>query len=258
VRRYLTRLTVSSEAAATRDAAATVLAGLLVAATAAVGVSLRYSGTGAATGIAVVAGSVPAVLSAGAVLRRRPRISTPADRVTLGRAVLASGCAAVTVLVLAGVVAARTWWFVALIVPTLLLDAVDGLVARRSGSVTRAGAALDMEVDAGVLVILSLAVASVLGEWVLLIGAMRYLFVAASWKWPVLRTPLPRSWFRRLVAGLQGAVLTAALAPAVPVDAARIAVLLALALLVASFGTQIVAIRRTAGDDPYPKDPTLR
>jgi phosphatidylglycerophosphate synthase len=249
---------VSSEAAATRDAAATVLAGLLVAATAAVGVSLRYSSTGATTGIAVVAGSVPAVLSAGGVLRRRPRISTPADRVTLGRAVLASGCAAVTVMVLAGVVAARTWWFVALIVPTLLLDAVDGLVARRSGSATRAGAALDMEVDAGVLVILSLAVASVLGEWVLLIGAMRYLFVAASWKWPVLSTPLPRSWFRRLVAGLQGAVLTAALAPVVPIDTARIAVLLALALLVASFGTQIVAIRGAARDDPYPKDPTLR
>jgi hypothetical protein len=55
---------------------------------------------------------------------------------------------------------------------------------------------------------------------------------------------LPRSQFRRVVAGLQGGVLAGALAPVVPVDVARAAVLLALVLLVVSFGTQIMAIRR--------------
>jgi hypothetical protein len=79
---------------------------------------------------------------------------------------------------------------------------------------------------------------------VLLIGAMRYLYVAASWAWPMLRSALPRSRFRRGVAGLQGGVLAAALAPVVPVDVAMVAVLVALVLLVASFGSQIVAIRR--------------
>ena len=90
-------------------------------------------------------------------------------------------------------VPARTWWLVALIVPTLLLDAVDGPVARRTGTVTEAGGRLDMQVDAGVLVVLSVAAAPVVGIWVVLIGALRYVFVAASWLRPSLRRPLPRS-----------------------------------------------------------------
>jgi hypothetical protein len=90
---------------------------------------------------------------------------------------------------------------------------------------------------------------------VLLIGAMRYLYVAASWARPILRSPLPRSRFRRAVAGIQGAVLAAALAPVVPVGAARVAALVALMLLVASFASQIVVIlagpRRPGRADPY-------
>jgi phosphatidylglycerophosphate synthase len=150
----------------------------------------------------------------------------------------------VTLMALAGAAPERTWLLFALVVPTLALDAVDGAVARRTRSATSAGAELDMQVDAGVLVVLSVAVTSVLGGWVLLIGAMRYLYVAASWAWPMLRSPLPRSRFRRFVAGVQGAVLAAALAPAAPVGVARVAVLVGLVLLVASFGSQIVVIRR--------------
>jgi hypothetical protein len=44
------------------------------------------------------------------------------------------------------------------------------------------------------------------------------------------------------VAGIQGAVLAASLAPVVPVGVARVAALVALVLLVASFGSQVVAI----------------
>jgi phosphatidylglycerophosphate synthase len=160
--------------------------------------------------------------------------------------VLASGCAAITVTVLAGPVPARTWTLLALTAPALLLDAVDGPVARRTGSASAAGARLDMEVDAGLLVVLSLAAAPVVGGWVVLIGAMRYLLVAASWLRPVLRTPLPRSSFRRLVAGLQGAVLATAIAPFVPVWVASLAALLALGLLIASFTSEIVMMERTA------------
>jgi phosphatidylglycerophosphate synthase len=222
----------------------TAWSGLLVAVTAAVATSRAHPTSGTALLLAAVAGSLPAALCAVAVSRRRPRTATPADRVTMTRAVLASGCAAVAVLALVDAVPARTWWLVALIVPTLLLDAVDGTVARRTGTVTEAGGLLDMQVDAGVLVVLSVAAAPVVGIWVLLIGALRYVFVAASWLRPSLRRSLPRSPFRRVVAGLQGAVLTFALAPVVPVGVASVVLLLALGLLVASFAHQIVLQER--------------
>ena len=163
-----------------------------------------------------------------------------------------------TVLVLAGPVPARTWTLLALTAPALLLDAVDGPVARRTGSTSAVGARLDMEVDAGLLVVLSLAAAPVVGGWVVLIGAMRYLLVAASWVRPELRTPLPPSTFRRGVAGLQGVVLAAAIAPFVPRWVATAAALVALGLLIASFTSEVVTMERLAKPSadavPLPED----
>jgi len=227
---------------AERDAAATVLAGVVATCVAAVVPALVYGVSAGETVPAVVLGPLPAVLAAVAVLRRRPLTSTVADRVTLGRAVLLSGCTATTVLVLIGEVPARTWWLLLFAVPALLLDAADGAVARSTGSVTEAGARLDYQVDSGALVVLSLAVAPTLGYWVVLIGALRYLFVACSWVRPAWRLPLPSSDFRRFVAGLQGAMLAVAMAPAVPVGVAAAGVAVALALLVVSFGSSIVIL----------------
>jgi hypothetical protein len=107
-----------------------------------------------------------------------------------------------------------------------------------------------MQVDAGVLVVLSLAVATALGWWVALIGAMRYLYVVAARARPALATPLPRSRFRVVVAGTQGGVLAGALAPFVPATLATTAVAVALALLVASFGSQLVAAETAATETP--------
>jgi phosphatidylglycerophosphate synthase len=119
-------------------------------------------------------------------------------------------------------------------------------VARRTGTATEEGALLDMQVDAGVLVVLSLAVATAIGWWAVLIGAMRYLYVVASWMRPTLATPLPRSRFRVAVAGAQGGVLAGALAPFVPTALATAAVAVALGLLVASFGSHLIAAERAA------------
>lgn len=225
-------------------AVATTVAGVALSVTAAVLFGRSHDGSAAAVTAAAFLGTLPGALSALAVQRRLPRTVTPADRVTLGRAALACACAAMTAVVVLGNAPARSWWLVGLVVPTLALDAVDGLVARRTGTATAAGALLDMQVDAGVLVVLSVAAATVLGPWVLLVGALRYLFVATTRLRPGWRRTLPRSRFRRTVAALQGAVLTSALVPLVPIPAARTAVALGVVLLLVSFGTQILALER--------------
>ena len=48
-----------------------------------------------------------------------------------------------------------------------------------------------MEVDAFLVLVLALYDVRLLGGWVLLIGAARYLLVAAGWLLPWLRGPVP-------------------------------------------------------------------
>ena len=69
----------------------------------------------------------------------------------------------------------------------LVLDAVDGYVARRTATVSAFGARFDMETDAFLILVLSACVAGQWGWWVLVLGLARYLFVAAGWALPWLR-----------------------------------------------------------------------
>ena len=195
---------------------------------------------------AVVAGLTLVTVAALSVLRRRPSYSGPADRITLFRAVLAGGCATIVVLSLWGTVPTQSWWLVLLAAPAVLLDAVDGAVARRTGTSNKAGARLDMETDAMLLLVLSVPVALTVGWWALLIGLMRYLYVAASWFRPALRGELGFSSFRRVVAAIQGVVLVLVLIPVVPLAVATSLAAAALALLCLSFGRDILALERSA------------
>ncbi|MFJ9413406.1 CDP-alcohol phosphatidyltransferase family protein [Streptomyces sp. NPDC101227] len=167
----------------------------------------------------------------------------PANRVTLARAILVGG---VTALV-ADSFGHRppVAVLVALATVALILDAVDGQVARRTGTATALGARFDMEVDAFLILVLSIYVAMPLGAWVLFIGLMRYAFVAASWVLPWLRGDLPHSMARKTVAALQGIVLVVAGAGVVPTGWAILAVGAALALLVWSFGRDVAWLWRT-------------
>ncbi|MCI2416050.1 CDP-alcohol phosphatidyltransferase family protein [Saccharopolyspora sp. K220] len=170
--------------------------------------------------------------------RSPTRALGPANRVTLARATLV-GC--VTALVADGISAGtRTAVLVALATVALILDAADGYVARRTGTASALGARFDMEVDAFLILVLSIFVAMSLGAWVLAIGAMRYAFVAAAWLMPWLRAPLRPSFVRKTVAAMQGTILTAASADIVPRLGAVVAVAMALALLVWSFGRDVV------------------
>jgi len=109
------------------------------------------------------------------------------------------------------------WTSVAIATVGALLDAVDGPLARRRGEVSRFGARFDMEVDAFLIVTLSVLGWRMgkAGAWVLLSGAMRYLFVAASWVWPWLAADLPESYRRKAVCVVQIVTLIVTLAPVV-------------------------------------------
>jgi phosphatidylglycerophosphate synthase len=129
----------------------------------------------------------------------------PADLVTLSRSVLVGG---VTALVVDG--AAPTALVVTIASVALALDAVDGRVARLTRTVSPFGARFDMEVDAFLILVLSVFVARELGPWVLAIGLMRYAFVAAGRALRWLRAELPPSLVRKTVAAEQGIVLAVA------------------------------------------------
>jgi phosphatidylglycerophosphate synthase len=139
-----------------------------------------------------------------------PRLG-PANQVTLGRLALTAllgGFLGEAPAAVAGTAAA-------LAAVVLLLDGVDGWLARRGGWASPFGARFDMETDA-LLVLLMAALAWQLdkaGAWVLLSGAMRYLFVAAGVFLPWMRRPLPESRRRKTVCVLQVLSLLLALTP---------------------------------------------
>lgn len=174
----------------------------------------------------------------------------PANRITLGRAALA-----VPVLALAlrpaPLDTGALWWLIGLSTVVLVLDIFDGKVARRTGTQTPFGARFDMEVDAAVILTLSVLVwqSDKVGPWVLLIGGMRYLFVAASWIWPALGAELPPSTRRQTVCVVQGIALLVALGPIIPPWMAVAVVGASLASLVYSFAVD-VRWAVTAGGQP--------
>lgn len=164
----------------------------------------------------------------------------PADRVTLARAALVGGVAALTADALAG--GGRRGQvpvLVGLAVVALVLDGMDGQVARRSGTSSPLGARFDMEVDAFLILVLSVYDAPRFGGWVLAMGLMRYAFVAAYRVLPWMRRPLPARYWGKVVASAQGVTLVAAASGVLPRPLALAGLLGALALLVQSFGQSV-------------------
>ncbi len=215
-------------------AGAGVQVALLVALSA--GVGLRPVGWAAGA----VYGTLALVLLGFALRRSWPRSIGHANRVTLVRAVLVGG---VTALVADSLVdRIPTAVIVSIAAVALVLDAVDGIVARRTGTATPLGARFDMEVDAFLLLVLGVFVAQSLGWWVLAIGLMRYAFFVAGKLLPWLRAQLPASQARKVVAATQGVVLVVVSSHALPV--AGLFVGAALALLVWSFGRDVVWLWR--------------
>ncbi|TGN41492.1 CDP-alcohol phosphatidyltransferase family protein [Marinobacter confluentis] len=133
------------------------------------------------------------------------------------------------------------WLYVSLCLIALVLDGVDGKVARATGTETRFGARFDMELDALFILGLCLAVMALerAGVWVLALGLMRYGFVLAGAIWPVINGTLPESFRRKTVCVWQLVTLMVALLPITPDALAFWSLLLALALLCYSFATDL-------------------
>ena len=191
-----------------------------------------------AVAVGVTCGLGTAALLDRAMIRSGSTSLGPADRVTLVRAVLVGTVAALVAQSYVGAVPVGAVAGSALV--ALVLDAVDGRVARRTGTATGMGARFDMEVDAFLILVLSVFVAPAVGPWVLAIGAMRYAYVVAGWVLPWLRGPVPPRYWRKVVAGVQGVTLAVVAAGVLAWPVADAAVFAALALLVESFGRDVV------------------
>lgn len=95
------------------------------------------------------------------------------------------------------------------------LDGVDGWLARRTGLASAFGARFDMEVDAFLILTLSILAWQYdkAGAWIILAGLLRYFFVAAGWVWPRMQRALLPSWRRQAVCVLQIAGLSVVILP---------------------------------------------
>jgi phosphatidylglycerophosphate synthase len=221
---------------------ATILGVLATAAL--LGVVSATAGLGVAGWIAGLAtGSAATALIVTARMRSDQPAILPADWVTLTRAVL---CAGVTGLVAASF--GRPVSITALVTLStvaLALDAVDGQVARRTGTANSLGGRFDGEVDAFLILLLSIVASQAYGSWVLVIGAARYALLLAGWLIPWLAAPLPPRYWRKVVAAVQGIVLTVAASGLLDRLTGRIAVAAALLLLAESFGRDVIWLYRT-------------
>ena len=171
-----------------------------------------------------------------------------ASWITLTRATLAVGVAALTAASFELPVATATLVVLASI--ALALDFADGWIARCTGTQSALGAKLDGEVDAFLILVLSIEVAPTAGGWVLLIGLARYLFLAAGWALPWLRAPLPRRDWRKTVTAAQGVALVVAASGAPPLWLSRVLLAVALAMLAESFGRDIWWLWRHRDEAP--------
>lgn len=234
---------VSSHAAPPRrtSSVAVPLAAATAALSAGTAIVLTFGHYGA--GYAVAAGGVFALVGLALLMawrRRGPETGRfgPANTVTLFRAVL--------VALTAGALgqpdgAAGMWPIVAFASAALLLDGVDGWLARRGNCASAFGARFDQETDALLILVLSLLVLQTgkAGAWVLAAGLMRYAFVAAAHVSPRLARALPPSRRRQTICVVQVVALILCLAPVVtpPVSTALAAA--SVLLLALSFAVDI-------------------
>lgn len=173
-----------------------------------------------------------------------------ANTITATRAAITVAVAAVIPMADALTPVSGGLWSVAVaVLLALLLDGVDGYVARTSGQPSGFGARFDMEVDAAMALVISVLLWQLdkCGAWVLGLGLMRYAFVLAAWRNPALAAPLFPSQRRRVICVVQIASLCLMLVPAVAPSMAAVVGGVALLLLAASFLRDTIWLLQRSG-----------
>lgn len=165
----------------------------------------------------------------------------PANVVTLYRSagtVLVAGLIPVAPLL----PAPHLWLVTGLAIVLLSLDGIDGYLARRTRLTSDFGARFDMEIDA--LLILTISVflwrSGETGLWIIILGLMRYGFVLVSLWSPPLRKALFPSFRRKLVCVIQLVALCAILSPLLSKPLSSVVGVIALICLTGSFARDIV------------------
>jgi phosphatidylglycerophosphate synthase len=216
----------------------------MLATAALLGVVSATAGLGAVGWITgLVTGSAAVALLVTARMRSDQPAILPADWITLTRMLLIAGVTGLVADSFSRPVSVTA--LVALSAVALALDAVDGQVARRTGTATPLGARIDGEADAFLILLLSIYVSQDYGSWVLVIGAARYALLLAGWLIPWLAAPLPPRYWGKVVAAVQGIVLTVAASGLLDRLVGMIAVAAALLLLAESFGRNVIWLYRT-------------
>lgn len=161
-----------------------------------------------------------------------------ANSVTMLRLALT---AMLSAMLLAPVQTLFLWVCIGVATTILLLDGVDGKLARKYGTSSRFGARFDMEVDAILICVLALLAWHFerAGVWVLAAGLLRYVFVGAAAVFPWMRAPLPASLRRKSVCILQSTTLLICMGPIVPAAIAPWVAAAGVALLVWSFAADV-------------------
>ena len=238
---------------ARRFSLATCLAALLLAAVMALTPGARWVAWSVAFALLAV---VATLLGRGLASSGAAGLGT-ANRVTLTRAVLVCAVAGLAVESLGGSVSLPVLTVLAAV--ALVLDAVDGHLARRTGGASALGARFDMETDALLILALSVYLAPQIGAWVLLGGLARYLLLVAQRLRPRLRGPVPPRTWRKVVAAGQGVALVVATSGVLPRALSSALVALALVLLAVSFGTEIAErLRAKPAGERQPRSAGVR
>jgi phosphatidylglycerophosphate synthase len=213
----------------------------------ALAIATSVGALGAVVAIATYAASAVIVASTIGRSHHASKFGLP-NAVTLARLTITALVAGYTAEILAGLrpPVPLAIGFAALALTAVVADGLDGWLARARGPSTAFGARFDMESDALLLLALSVLAFGLgkAGPWVILIGAMRYLFIAAGQVWRWLEAPLAPSYRRKAVCVLQGAALTALALPVVTGHMASAVAAIALAALTWSFAVDTRRLHR--------------
>jgi phosphatidylglycerophosphate synthase len=217
------------------------VASILVVAAGYIGRAWLGVGTGYPWNAAVV---LLAMTGAGAVLFSEPHpfpsLGLP-NIITMVRAMIVALLAA---LVVEPPMPGFAAWALGFLIAAEILDGVDGWLARRTGISSEFGARFDMETDALMILVLS-ALAWRLGKtgaWVLVGGAMRYVFAVAAAIVPWLARPLPPTIRGKAAKVAFDVGLAMAIAPFVPRPWSAAAAGFALAFLLYSFAAETMRL----------------